>query len=684
MRLNRFSLLTAGLFVAALSACNDANAPTESVTVSVSVARIDGPSYGETAAHVPQVACGIDLSAVANGRGTATWSGATLRFYIGPDHGMLLDSATFTGADIGRSWSEDGKIASGATQQTRWDMSAGIPFYVTFEYRYQSGKGEKKTSTSVACGQPAAPNAPVPVIRTLTVTPPSGELPAGAPLTVSYTVDAPAGAWRTQVAITGPCDTAWTFNEKLETTLTRTFAVPIPGSCRLGAPITVTVYALDAIAQLGSRTLSTAVVLADHEAPSIFPWFSWPNGAPGVWTFHGDFFTGDSILVALNASDNHQLSALIWEVFPFGARDSVLAGGLGAYQRIWIHFRPEWSGSFQLRFTARDAAGNVSTLLVTPLDSARLHPTAHYPTRTLKIPGEPSAFVVDWPRNMAYIGQGGYNPHIVALSLATMQVVNTIRLSGEPSDIDVTPSGDSLLVVTGGKLGLDVVDLRGATPVVTYYPLPWLDATNRQGPYNVRIGSNGRAYLTVRGATASVDRLVELNLADSTYRVLTGASRDGTTGLGILERSADRNVLAVSSVEPSCLQRYDIAAAAFSPCADLGNSQIRPSLDSTGARVSARFTVFDASMQPFLRVHADVSYLYDAPRSILSADGATMFVSTYDHGIVKVRSTDGAIIERIPIPVPGFMSASGTWLINVGTVYTSGETTVSLYDMAKP
>lgn len=683
MRLNRFSLVTAWLFIAALTACNDATAPTETVTVSVSVAKVDGPSYGETIAHVPQVTCGIDLSAVATGRGTATWSGATLRFYIGPDHGMLLDTATFSGADIGRSWSEDGKIASGATQQTRWDMSAGIPFYVTFEYRYQSGKGEKKTSASFACGQPAAPNAPLPVIRTLTVTPPSGELPAGAPMTVSYTVDAPAGAWRTQVAISGPCDTAFTFNEKLETTLTRTFAVPIPGSCRLGAPITVTVYALDAIAQLGSRALSTGVVLTDHEAPSIFPLFWSPNGAPGVWTFHGDFFTGDSVRVELNASDNHQLSALIWEVLPFGARDSVLVGGLGAYQPIWIHFRPEWSGPFQLRFTARDAVGNVTTPLVTPLDSARLHPTAHYLTRTLKIRGEPSAFVVDWPRNIAYIGQGFNNPRILAVSLATMQVVNTIPLNGEPYDIDVTPSGDSLLLVIGGKLGLDVVNLRGATPVVTDYPLPWLDATNRQGPYNVRIGSNGRAYLTVRGATASVDRLVELNLADSSYRVLVGASLNGTTGLGILERSADRNVLALSSVEPSCLQRYDIAATAFSPCANIGYDQIRPSLDSTGSRVSARFTVFDASMQPFPRVHGDITYFPGAPSSMLSADGATLFIGTFEHGIVKVRSIDSEIIERIPIPVPGFMSASGTWLINVGTVFTSGETTVSLYDMSK-
>ena len=645
------------LLVAALAAvgCNDATGPGLIPTiVAVEVTAIDGPSYSETPEHNPQVSCIVDLRAVAVGRAMAAWRGATLRFYVGPNHQTLLDSAVFTGDEIGPSWSDDGQITPGVPQFTRWHLAAGIPFYATFEYRYESTRGVRKTSTSFACGNLVAAAAPAPVVSSISATPPGGELPAGAPLTVSYTVTAPGGAWRTQVVISGPCNVVMTFNEKLETNLSRTVAVPIPGDCALGAPITVSVYALDALAQLGSSNIQLPVVLADHQVPTLFVSF-WGNGVIPPANFRGEYYGGDSIPVRLVAGDNHGLTALIWEVLPFGGRDSLLVSGLAWGGDVWIHLRPEWKGAFQLRFTARDAVGLMSATMITAPDSARIHPVASYPTRTVTVQGGVRAMVHDSRRNVLYLAQE-YPSRITSFSLATMQVVGTIPLDAPPIDLDITPGGDSLVVVVAGKRALDIVDLRSATPQLSAFPLPWLDATTIQRTYNARVASNGRVYLTVYGTAPSANRLVELNLADSSVRILAQAGNNGDTGTGLLERSFDGSVLVLYAGAAGCFQRYDIATSAFSACVEGRGWYPRPLADETGARVALGLDVYDASMRLFPKAHGDLVPGYP-PGTVLSADGASLFVATETHGIVRMRASDSEVIERIN--VPGFSTLRG-------------------------
>jgi hypothetical protein len=663
----------------AVAACSDATAPDKQpTTVAVGVASLDGPHYSETPEHNPVVTCGVDLRAVATGRGNATWRGATLRFYIGPNHQTLLDTAVFNGDEIGPSWSEDGTIAAGDTQLTHWDLGAGIPFSATFEYRYESTKGVQKTTTTMECGNLVAADAPAPVVSSISATPPSGELPAGAPLTVSYVVDAPGGAWRTQVVLSGPCDVVMTFNEKLETRLTRTVAVPIPGSCALGAPVTVTVYALDALAQLGTGSAQIPVILTDRQAPSIFAWFG--DGAAG--NFHGDYYGGDSIRVALQANDNHGVSALIWEVLPFGGRDSLLVSGLGAGDYVWVHLRPEWNGAFQLRFSARDAIGLMSPAVVTGLDSARVHPVANYPTRTVTIPDEVDAMVHDARRNMLYLAQANRSA-ITMLSLATMQVVGTIPLDAPPTDLDITPGGDSLIVVVSGKLALDVVDLRGAAPQLSAFALPWLDSATVQRPYNVRVGSNGRAYLTVRGTASSANRLVELDLASGSVRTLTQAGDNGDTGAGLLERSFDRSVLVLNAGSATCFQRYDIASDSFGRCAAGRGFYPRPVADETGARIAVGLDVYDASMNLLPKTHGDLVQGYP-PGTILSPDGSTLFAAIPEQGYIRLRASDSEVIERFGVKLYSSLRAisrDGTMLFDFVPNITRSQTTVSVVQL---
>src|SRR5213078_4406937 len=116
-------------------------------------------------------------------------------------------------------------------------------------------------------------NAAPPTISSLTMQPPSGELPAGAPLNVSFNVTAPAGLWRVTLSASGPCTYQRVIGEQLQTTLTQTLVVQLPASCQLNVPLTITLAVLDAALQATSKTLATSLVIADKQPPTVTPLF---------------------------------------------------------------------------------------------------------------------------------------------------------------------------------------------------------------------------------------------------------------------------------------------------------------------------------------------------------------------------------------------------------------------------
>ena len=57
----RAAVLVVALPILGVAACNDSTGPgKEATVVTVDVAKIDGPAYGETPAHDPQVSCGVE------------------------------------------------------------------------------------------------------------------------------------------------------------------------------------------------------------------------------------------------------------------------------------------------------------------------------------------------------------------------------------------------------------------------------------------------------------------------------------------------------------------------------------------------------------------------------------------------------------------------------------------------
>src|SRR5690242_9434940 len=80
----------------AMAACSDATGPGSSVTVSVTVSQLHGPTLGMIDDTVPSVSCNADVRAVAKGTGQATWLGADVLMYGGVDGARRFDSTTYS------------------------------------------------------------------------------------------------------------------------------------------------------------------------------------------------------------------------------------------------------------------------------------------------------------------------------------------------------------------------------------------------------------------------------------------------------------------------------------------------------------------------------------------------------------------------------------------------------------
>lgn len=369
------TLLTIAMLAALglTSACHDRVSP-ERTALTVSIAERSGPSITVDAAGYSTVLCRLTLKAAATGAGHATWQDAVYRVFIGPDLTTPVDSFVIAATDIAQAFGGS-TIAAGESTMSTWDFQAGVPFSAEFEFRYR-GSSQSATAHSTvafACGSPPSSTA-APTITSITLSPPSGELPAGAPLNVHFEAYAPGGFFRSLVRVRGPCAADVERVENLTTSISRTVVVAIPGTCPLGVPIEVTVSVMDGAGRTATQTVSSSLVLADHEPPSINPRFFPPNGGSAQTLLHGDYRAGDSIAVIPNAFDTHALAAIVWEVLPYGAKDSVIVYSNSVPSMIHVKLAPTWSGPIQLRLWARDGVGLMSPVYTSLPDSVRVIP----------------------------------------------------------------------------------------------------------------------------------------------------------------------------------------------------------------------------------------------------------------------------------------------------------------------
>jgi hypothetical protein len=635
-----------------LAACRDVPTAVAHLAVTVSVTQVTGPDFSTDTTDGFVISCDVDLRAEATGSGRVTWKDAVFRWYAGADRTTAADSSVIPAATVRASWDQD-DIGAGETQRSAWRVSALVPFAVAIVYRFQQAGGGwvDSASASFACGPTPAPGDPLPDIPAL-ATSATDALEPGDTIDVDYQAESPLGLWQTSVALEGSCEAEQVFNENLQHAVSRRVRLPLPVSCPLGVSLDLRVTASDG-ALRGTVRSRTLPGLVDVTPPVANPFRSARDGGQFRQTFGGDFWVGDTITLTFAATDNHALAMLLWEVQPFGFRDSLAVSGSSVSPAIRIAWRPEWTGLPTLRFYARDAAGQTSAVVESAPDSVRLFPTSALVAST--------AFVPDvWDVAFAPGGDVIYllqprGQHVRVFSPATMSVVATIDLPGYAPSFDLTVSGDSIVTVLPERGAIGIVDLLRTPPALTLVPLSGLDSAKRQLPKIVRVAGNGTALVSTSGATAGADQVIAYNFATRSQRLRLDAGLAGSTGAGALEHSPDRSIVVLNG-GPQRFQRYDAASDAFSPGLTATLADATPRVDRGAQHVAVNGDIYDADLRFVLRVHR--SNLSVAPVA-LSPDGLTHYAIDWDVGIVRSRVSDGWPIDRIRNPIrPELVRAS--------------------------
>lgn len=646
-------------------ACSDSVGPVKEpaeARVTVKVTGVGPPEYAASPEGVSVLSCTVDLLASVKGAGTATWRGATFRWYPGTDLTTPFDSATLTSGEVGQSWGQS-TIADGRAQTSGWIFSATVPFTVTAEYRYRfAGSTDVTTEAAQFTCQPAFPDNPsTPSITNFSLQPASGIIEPGDTLTIAYTATAEAGLWQSLVAVTGACDTAQYVPGHLGTTATTSVRVRLTSSCALGQPLSVSVLLMDAALKVTSAGAVAALTVQDLTPPVLDITFGL-GGLDRVAA--GDYFVGDTLTFTPYVSENHRLRTILWEVQPAGVTDSAtpLPSSV-SIPVLRLPIRSEWGSAVQLAFRARDEAGNTGPVVTINTDSLRLYPDVPRPTAWRIAPGDTRDVLPDSRRGVFYLLLANQR-QLLTFSLADASLLGTLNLPGYSGSFDFTPSGDSLLLAYHDRPALGVLDLTGAVPQLGLHPLAGLDTAHGQYVDAVRTTANGKAFLHLMGPTLAQARLLELDLATGVETLRLDAGNNGQVQNSI-ERSPGHGFL-VTGDGVAVAQLYSAATNQFGPLTPLSIPTGVFGSSTDGQVHAAGLQILDANLQLVRRVRA--TFGGGVPPSFLAPNGQHLYY-VESRGLIRTRVSDGAVVERsrLPIQVERIrVSDDGQWAVYHG------------------
>lgn len=626
-------LLTACL---AAPACRDTGGPNSSVALDV--VRTGGPLVSQLA-EGPDVRCQLRVEATLAGERGVRWVDAMFRWHLGTDTTAAFDSSYIPTVELQGLWGET--LDRNAADVALWEVWAGNPFTLELEFRYTVSGRQGSAVAFIDCGTAALDDAPPPNVTISNLQLPAVLEPGRA---VSFDVDitAPGGLWETIVVMSGGCDLVYRLPAQLETTRHHDLSILLPATCQLGQHASIGVAAVDAGLRSTSVPVGVVGPITDQTAPQIgaimFP--SPAGGGPATSTLAGQFYTGDSLHVVVVASDNHSMRWLAWDVMPVGIHDSMALLGHDASATIRIPVTAAWVGADQqLRLRARDVSGQASNTLQSQ-GAITVAMTEERPMVCRTISGFLRDVVFDVGRGRMYAVLGNVN-QVAVLNSGTLNESKRVRLHGLPTDADITPSGDTLIVMLF-RPGLDVIDLATLPDTAERIAVPIDTTAAFTEGVHVRALTNGRWYSTFSGDTQTVNTLLETDPATWTHRRRPEPGNGTHIGLA-LGRSGDASVLVMGG--GSVFQRFDAGTDAFGPVRSAATGAFRPRVDHDGTVISISADLYGPNLDFLRRLEGTWGGGYT---NDVSPDGLYHY-RLEGWAVLKARVSDGEVETRTPL-----------------------------------
>lgn len=327
-------------------------------------------------------------------------------------------------------------------------------------------------------------------------------------------------------SVTLPMDTS---GAPLQGTLTIPSGVP-------DGTLTVTI-SVPQINQHGSATLT----IKDTQMPSVS--VNFVDNAIGGLTWgalpgYGQpihFIAGALDTISIAASDNHQLAWVGWSLFSTGMlTDSVAAAGTSGTATFAFRIPATFVGS-SANFTAfaTDADGNRATSGTTGVTVASL--TTH-PEQSIPRGARINDVAFDSARGLVYLAKPD-SLTVAVLALGSLTYQSSITFTTPPRSVDLTPSGDSLIVGLGSPPAIAIVDLTApAHSILSTIPLTAASAADTV--YALRVAADSRAIVYASNNTQQQTIVVELNLTTGVQTAIDTAGENNCNVRPI--RSGDR------------------------------------------------------------------------------------------------------------------------------------------------
>lgn len=410
----------------------------------------------------------------------------------------------------------------------------------------------------------------------------------------------------------------------------RSIGFRVEREAALGDSITVEAVAMDwkgavdtARATLTIESFRPPILIARIASP---PPDSLHNGNP-------IFVTGDTLHLVVEARDHLGLSSVGYASFDLGDQSIPTTDTI-----ITVHIDVVIPHGLDSDYTAVrpfavDASGNLTTGFIPIAVWAGMRRPFQRITATA--PGPLIDPVHDPTRDLVFAASGDAT-EIVVFDLAALDYQPPIPLPAVPRSLDLSVSGDSLIAVLPETKQLGIVDLTSAARTVTTLELE--DLPDRT-PVAMRIAANNKAVVQLSFAAEadSVFTFVDLSTGNQ------GLRAQGSPPPVHLARSADRSTVVART--GAVAYRYTAATDSIDGQFPLGGAG-QLVLSTDGSLILTGLVLRDR----------DFSVLNDAfPVAgplVFAPDGAAAYVCPIlDAGYRKVRVPDGALLERVFVPV---------------------------------
>jgi hypothetical protein len=662
----RFIRHAAGATIAlALAACDSTTlskppepaAPETKVTLSGVMGEMmtSAGSNGGTRAE-----CVSNLTATASGKqqSSVRWQGGRMVWHFGMDRSTPTDTTPISGAEAVQAWGAD-RITVGAPQATRYNFWAGAPFTVALEFDYlEEATGAIGTTRHVlTCGPtPPTGGAPVPVVRNVRVTQIFGDtaitrvLP-GRAIKVSYEAESSLGVWESGVLVSGAFNARFTAPHAVTGVrggmVKGSVEITVPADARVGEPIQIQGYALDPFIQVGRDAAPAPVQVVNNVPPVLQYAFFKTSGPPGWNTTRlvGNFAAGDTLQLFVAALEARNPG---WLVYTLGGgvsvRDSISVPFAGGQMDVKIPVRAAWTGATSFSVQVVNDERAFSAPATSHPDSFRIVPAREYPVRSATFATPATDIVLDEVRGLLYLAFP-YTGRVEVLSLATMtsSAIQVTTAPHNPAWVELTRGRDTLLMALPTEGEIAVLDL--ARPQAAPVRVPVLVDGVKLHVRNVHVAANGRVLASGTLYGTFQKRVVEMTSSGGAQRVRSDAAAAGATTL--VSRSGDRGRLFFESDDRRCAYVYDSRTDQFGSCLQVekyGSWSSTPS----GSRFASGYDVFDPGGKiRSLPLVAGSALHYTTG---LAPDGTHLYVAM-SGGLARLRVSDGAYIDRIPLPV---------------------------------